>query len=124
MTAAILQGAPATTLDIDLWIDLPSRQYMRILNLSRRLGAEVVANTVVVFDAALTVNFVYHVGGLRSFGYEYKRARRMNWHGQPMVVLPLERVYHSKKTVARPKDLAVLPILERTIALRRKLKRT
>jgi hypothetical protein len=45
MTAAILQGTPATTLDIDLWIDLPPRQYIRLLNLARRLGAEIVANT-------------------------------------------------------------------------------
>src|SRR5262249_32443776 len=41
MSAAILQGVPATTLDTDLWIGLPSRQYMRILNLCRRLGATV-----------------------------------------------------------------------------------
>jgi hypothetical protein len=39
MSAAVLQGVPATTLDTDLWIDLPPRQYMRILNLCRRLGA-------------------------------------------------------------------------------------
>jgi hypothetical protein len=31
MSAAILQGAPATTLDTDLWIDLPERQYVRVL---------------------------------------------------------------------------------------------
>src|SRR5690242_13589883 len=59
MTSAILQGTPATTLDIDLWIDLPSRQYMRMINLARSLGAEMVANTVVVLPGNLTVNFIY-----------------------------------------------------------------
>ena len=38
MSGAILQGVPATTLDTDLWIDLPSRQYIRVL-LRRNLGA-------------------------------------------------------------------------------------
>src|SRR5579859_8308015 len=28
MSAAILQGVPATTLDTDIWVDLPSRQYI------------------------------------------------------------------------------------------------
>lgn len=30
MTAAVLQGTPVTTFDLDLWIDLPPRQYMRV----------------------------------------------------------------------------------------------
>ena len=47
MSGAILQGVPATTLDTDIWIDLSSRQYMRVLNLCRQLGATVRANTVV-----------------------------------------------------------------------------
>jgi hypothetical protein len=123
MTAALLQGAPATTLDIDLWIDLQPRQYMRILNLCRSLGAEVVANTVVVFEGTVTVNFLYRVDGLGTFDYEYRSAIEMKWHGRQVSVLPLEKVYQSKKSIGRPKDLAVLPILERTIALRKKLRR-
>jgi len=124
MTAALLQGAPGSTLDIDFWIDLPARQYIRILNLCRKLGAELVANTVVVFEGALTVNFLYRVDGLGSFDYEYPKARKMEWHGQQMRVLPLKKVYHSKKIVGRPKDLAVLPLLEQTILLQRKLRRS
>jgi len=46
MSAAILQGYPATTLDTDLWIDLPVRRYMRVLRLCRSLGATLHANTV------------------------------------------------------------------------------
>ena len=118
MTAAILQGAPSTTLDVDLWIDLPPRQYIRILNLCRKLGAELVANTVVVFDGQLTVNFVYEIDGLKSFNYEYREANRLQWHGETFAVLPLDRVYKSKRAAGRPKDLAVLPLLKRTIQLR------
>ncbi len=27
MSAAVLQGVPVATFDVDLWLDLPSRQY-------------------------------------------------------------------------------------------------
>jgi hypothetical protein len=63
MSAAILQGCPATTLDTDLWIDLPSRQYMRVLRLCQRLGAAMQANKVVVLTDGSMVNFLYRVDG-------------------------------------------------------------
>jgi hypothetical protein len=44
MAAANAQGVMANTLDVDLWIALPPRQYMRLLNLSRRLGATIGMN--------------------------------------------------------------------------------
>lgn len=63
MSGAILQGVPATTLDTEIWIDLPSRHYMRMLNLAIELGATVRANTVVDLADGSTVNFVYRVAG-------------------------------------------------------------
>ena len=103
MTAAILQGTPSTTLDVDLWINLPPRQYIRIPNLCRSLGAEIVANTVVVFDGQLTVNFLYQIVGLKSFNFEYSHAKRLKWQGETFAVLPLHRVYKSKKAADRLK---------------------
>ena len=120
MSAAILQGVPATTLDTDLWIDLPSRQYIRVLNLCRRLGATILANTVVELTDGSLVNFLYEVHGLRSFGCEYKEAKRLHWLGAKVAVLPLERICVSKRFVGRPKDLAHLPLLEQTIRLLRR----
>ena|SRR5882672_4190904 len=35
MTAAVMQGVMANTLDTDICLDLPTRQYMRLLNLIR-----------------------------------------------------------------------------------------
>jgi len=117
MSAAILQGVPATTLDTDFWIDLPPRQYIRILRLCQRLGATIRAKTVVDLSDGSAVNFLYRVDGLRSFDYEFKRARRLHWLGARVAVLPLARIYRSKKFVGRPKDLAHLPLLEQAIAL-------
>ncbi len=123
MSGAILQGVPATTLDTDIWIDLPARQYIRILNLCRRLGADIRANTVVDLSDGSTVNFLYAVHGLQSFDYEYQRAKRLKWLGMAVAVLPLERIYASKKFVGRAKDLAHLPLLEQTMRLRRRVAR-
>ena len=122
MSGAILQGVPATTLDTDIWVDLPPRQYMRVLNLCRSLGAEVRANTVVELQDGSVVNFLYEVHGLRSFRAEYRNAKKLNWLGTRVSVLPLERIYASKKFVGRPKDLAHLPLLAQTMKLRRKMK--
>ena len=46
MTAALVQGVPGSTLDTDLWIDLPERQYMRVINHAVRLGAQALSPNV------------------------------------------------------------------------------
>src|SRR5260221_6139863 len=101
MSGAILQGVPATTLDTDIWIDLPSRAYVRVLNMCRRLCADIRANTVVDLSDGSTVNFLYEVHGLRSFDYEYQRSKKLKWLGTKVAVLPLDRIYASKKVVRR-----------------------
>src|SRR5262245_18737274 len=67
MTGAIAQGVMGTTLDVDLWINLPSRQYMRVQNLARRMGATPAANTVVYLEDGTPVNFVTKLRALAPF---------------------------------------------------------
>ena len=122
MGAAILQGVPATTLDTDLWLDLGPRQYMKVLRVCQPLGAQIRANTVVELVDGSMINFVYETDGLGTFAEEFVRARKLQWLGMEVAVLPLERIYQSKKTVGRPKDLAHLPLLKQTISLERRLK--
>jgi hypothetical protein len=121
MSGAILQGVPATTLDTDIWIDLPSRQYITMLNLCRKLGAGIRANTVVELTDGSLVNFLYRVDGLKSFNEEYRHALRLRWLGTEVVVLPLHRIYRSKQVVGRPKDLAHLPLLKQVLLIRKKV---
>ncbi len=120
MSAAVLQGCPATTLDTDLWIDLPPRQYMRVLRLCQKLGAATRANTVVELTDGSIINFLYRVDGLLTFAHEFRRACRLNWLGTIVAVLPLSRILASKKAVGRPKDLAHLPLLEQTIQAKKR----
>jgi len=112
MSAAVLQGVPYTTLDTDMWINLPPRSYIRVLNLCRSLGATIVANTVVILEDGTTVNFLYRVDGLNAFLTEYRNALRMEWMNRQVRVLPVERILKSKEAVGRPKDVAHLPILK------------
>ena len=64
MSAAILQGVPVTTLDTDIRIDLPERQYVKVLAVCRSLGGETLARTVVSRRDDTLVNFLYRVDGL------------------------------------------------------------
>ena len=81
------------------------------------------ANTLVDLSDGSTVNFLYEMHGLRSFQYEYQRAKRLRWLQTVVAVLPLERIYASKKFVGRPKDLAHLPLLKQTMRMKRLLRR-
>jgi len=117
MSAAILQGAPATTLDMDIWIDLPERQYLRVIQVAKSVGATDLAPTAVALSDDSSVNFLYRVDGLSGFATEFKRAKRVKLHGIEVPVLALDRVLKSKKFVGQPKDLAHVPLLEETLRL-------
>jgi hypothetical protein len=122
MSAAILQGVPATTLDTDIWLDLPTRAYLQVLELCRRLGATPLARTTVALSDDSLVNFLYRVDGLRSFSAESKTALRLRWLGLTVAVMPVNRIIKSKEAVQRPKDIAHLPLLRQTLKLQRRLK--
>lgn len=114
MSAAIMQGAPGTTLDYDIWINLSPRQYLRVINICKRLGAEIFSSQVVVFNG-LSIDFVYETHGLKSFRTEMRGAIRMDWQGIDVPVLPLERIIAAKEFIGRDKDLAQLPILRNVL---------
>ena len=122
MTAAILQGAPGVTLDIDLWMDLPQRRYLKPISLALRLGAKMVRQTVVALADDRLVNFCYSIEGVASFETEYRRAVKFIFEGVEVRVLPLQRVIRSKEAAGRDKDLAVLPMLRDIAASRKRLR--
>ena len=122
MSAAILQGVPATTLDTDIWVDVPERQYMRMINLALRLGATMVRQTVVSLSDGSLVNFCYRLDGTASFRTEFARASVTTWNGMEIKLLPLERIIRSKEAAGRDKDFAMLPLLRNIAASRKRLR--
>jgi hypothetical protein len=123
MSAAVAQGVMANTLDIDLWIELPSRQYMRVMNLAIDQGATMAAKTVVYLEDGVPVNFVYEVTGLGKFASEWRYTVKTMLHGHEVPVLKLERILKSKEAIRRDKDeLHILHIRE-FLGLRRKARK-
>ena len=112
MAAAALQGVSGTTQDVDIWIDLPPRQYIRAINIAAKLGAEIVRNTVVVLKDQTMINFVYEVTGLASFKTEFKKVKYVQMHGRKVPVLPLESIKKCKEAIRRPKDLNHILMIE------------
>lgn len=120
MSAAVLQGVPVVTHDVDLWIDLPARQYMTTVNLAIRQGAVMVRNTIVELSDGMLVNFIYAVDGLAGFAAELRKARMMKFHGCDIPVMPLESIRKSKAAVMRDKDPAHIHYIDETLRLQRK----
>lgn len=122
MMAAVEQGAPCSTIDYDFWVDLPKRQVARIYGIIQKLGGTLRAPTFYELRDGTQINVVFDPVGLRSFPTEFQACRISVIDNHKMRVLPLSRVIASKRMAARDKDLAVLPILERTLRLSKKLK--
>jgi hypothetical protein len=121
MMAAVEQGAPCSTIDYDFWVDLPKRQVVRIYAIVQKLGGTLRAPTFYELRDGTQINVVFDPVGLRSFAAEFRASRVSVIENHKMRVLPLSRVIASKRSAARDKDLTVLPILERTLRLSKKL---
>src|SRR5262249_10361289 len=81
MSAANLQGILASTVDVEVWIGLPAREYMKVLNLCRKVGATIRSLNKVYLSDDTPVDFIYKVTGLPSFDQEYRRAIGLAFHG-------------------------------------------
>ncbi|MEI2725597.1 MAG: hypothetical protein V9H26_19405 [Verrucomicrobiota bacterium] len=122
MSAAVLQGVPVVTHDVDMWIDLPPRQYMSAVNVALRHGAKMIRNTVVELSDGMLVNFIYEVTGLGGFAAELRKARKLKFYGCEIPVMPLESIRKSKAAVMRDKDPAHIHYIDETLRLRRAAK--
>ena len=121
MTAAVYQGVMLNTMDTDIWVDLPTRQHLRLWNIIRSQGGSALSQTLYVLDDGKVVNFLFEVTGLNSFAAEYRNALTLKMEGLKVKVLPLARVLKSKKAIMREKDIAHIPHIERALRARKKL---
>lgn len=121
MTAAVYQGVMLNTMDTDIWVDLPTRQYMRLWNIIRAQGGTALSQVLYVLADGKVVNFLFEVTGLKSFSTEYRDALTVKMEGLAVKVLPLSRILKSKKTVLRDKDIAHIPHIEKVLKARKRL---
>lgn len=123
MTAAVLQGVMLNTMDIDIWVELPTRQYMRLWELVRQQGGSALSKTLYVLEDGKVVNFIFEVTGLKEFATEYVNALNLRVEGLRVKVLPLARILKSKKAILRDKDMAHIPEIEKALKARKALAR-
>lgn len=121
MAAAVLQGAPAVTEDVDLWVEnLGSDKFLAAVADSG--GFYISPGTAGVNPPMLGPEnlrlfaFVTHLHGLGSFDVEYQNSISLIVQGVTLRILPLERIITSKKAANRAKDRLVLSALEATLA--------
>ncbi len=125
--AALVQGAPLTTDDMDVLIrDTPANRH-KLKDLERRLGGRAIelsplsrALRITTREANLDILFDEISGGL-SFQGLRARSIRIDLGSAVAVVASLEDVIASKAAAGRPKDLAQLPILRDTLRVLRAL---
>jgi len=121
--AAALQGAPVTTVDFDFLFRRTPRNLAKLKTVARALGATILRPyypasdlyRIVRDDDGLQVDFMATIHGLRSFEGVRDRATPLEVGGTTILVASLADVIRSKRAARRPRDLAVLEILERTL---------
>lgn len=121
--AAALQGAPVTTIDFDFLFRKTSRNLAKLKILAGRLDAIVLRPyypasdlyRVIREDDGLQLDFMATIHGIRSFEGVKARAMTIAIDGVPIVVASLADIIRSKKAARRPRDLAVLEVLEKAL---------
>jgi predicted nucleotidyltransferase len=120
--AAALQGAPVTTVDFDFMFRKTPRNLQKLKSIAKALGAMILrpyypASDLyrVVRDDGLQVDFMATIHGIRSFEGLRDRADTVEFGGVTIWVAALQDIIKSKKAARRPRDLAVLPVLEKAL---------
>jgi hypothetical protein len=117
MGAAVIEGAPLATQDLDVWFERVDDQ--RIPLAAADAGGFWISGfgmqpPAFGGDGLGRVDVVLTAHGLDAFAVEYARSLDRVIDGVTLRVLPLERVIVSKRATNRPKDMAQLPALEAT----------
>jgi predicted nucleotidyltransferase len=121
--AAALQGAPVTTLDFDFMFRSTPLNLGKLKKFAARLDAMILRPyypvsalyRVVNDDRGLQVDFMPAIHGVKSFHSLRSRAEQIQLGGNPLWVADLADIIASKRAAGRPRDRAVLEILEKTL---------
>lgn len=129
--AAALHGAPVTTLDIDFMFRKTPTNLNKLKAVAGDLRATILKPYYPVSDLFRVVNdeqgiqldFMTRLHGIRSFEGIKSRAVSVDFGEHPLKIASLADIIKSKQATGRDKDLAVLPILEKTLGEQEENKR-
>ena len=122
--AAALQGAPVTTVDFDFFFRKTPANLKKLKRIAADLGAVALRPYYPVSglirlmrdDDGLQLDFMDVIDGVPSFEGLRRRSLQIRMGSASLRVAPLADIIMSKKAAARPRDLAVLEILEKIVA--------
>jgi hypothetical protein len=125
--AAVVHDAPVMTQDVDFFIRQTPLNLKKVRLFGDQIGGlvsapfEPLSRMIRVQSENATVDFIFSMGA-RRFESVRSRATRITFGKASVWVASLEDVIAAKRAAGRPKDLAVLPVLEQTLATKRKMK--
>jgi len=122
--AAALQGAPLTTLDLDLLFRKSPGNLKKLKAIARGLGAVILKPYYPVSDLfrlvrdedSLQLDFMSVIHGVRSYNALRSRATKIDLGGEQILVAALSDIIASKRAANRTRDRAVLDVLKKTLA--------
>jgi len=134
-TAAIAQGAPIGTIDLDLGYRRTQENIKRLVRALKPFHPrprgldETLPFTFSVQSISRGCNFTFvtdagdldllgHITGLGDYDAMIANAVSLRMFGRSVLVMGLEDVIRSKRAAGRAKDKAALPVLEETLRLR------
>ena len=126
--AAALLGAPVTTLDFDFMFRATPPNLAKLKRFACALDAVILRPyypvsalyRVVNDDRGLQADFMRAIHGVKSFNSLRSRAERVEVSGHRLWVASLADILASKRAAGRPRDKAVIDILEATLREKRK----
>jgi predicted nucleotidyltransferase len=119
--AAAMHGAPVSTLDFDFMFRKTPTNLKKMKRLAAMLEGSILTPyypasnlyRLVVDDRGIQIDFMPVIHGVRSFESLRSRAIQVRFGGHTLWVADLRDIIRSKRALGRPKDLAVLEILEK-----------
>ena len=121
--AAALQGAPVTTVDFDFFFRRTPANVRKLIAIAAELQAVLMKPHYPVSsllrisrdDDGLQLDFMGEIDGIRSCEGLRKRAMEVPLGDARILVAGLADIIKSKKAAGRPRDVAVLPVLEKVL---------
>jgi predicted nucleotidyltransferase len=121
--AAAIHGAPVTTVDFDFMFRSTPVNLAKLKKFAARLDAVILRPyypvsalyRVMNDDRGLQVDFMPVIHGVKSFNSLRSRAAQVELGKRKVWVAGLADIIASKRAAGRPRDKAVLEILEKTL---------
>jgi hypothetical protein len=123
--AAAINGSPVTTLDVDFIVPQTPQTYRAIVLLAQKTGS-VLQELKLIDDRymyqlipkspeGIQLDFLYQLASKDRYENIKERAQPVDFEGNKLYVATLGDIIRAKQAANRPKDIAVLPILNLTL---------